>query len=287
MEILPPRPLRLSGSFVIGCWLKAAAFFAVGAAILVAVSVWQGGEVKHILADADIWDHGEVAIDHNVSGKERSQNFIANSYDLKVQYVDQEGTAHSGKLEFMLLFRSVDQKSEAEVRYDRNDHSKFALAWAVDRSGSRWLGVIFMWGILALVGGFVGWLGVLQVRNWLEARACAAESRELAAHLISVSEVRNQKGKPTGARNYFYRYTLPDGRELQGQVRYAGAHQPLWADSSRRTLVVLIASARPQRPLPVRGDLHPFAFSSEEAQKIRQRAESAPPAASANVPQQS
>ena len=57
------------------------------------------------------------------------------------------------------LFRSVDQHSEAEVRYDPRDPSKFALAWAVERSGSRWLSVIFLWGILALAGVLMGWLG--------------------------------------------------------------------------------------------------------------------------------
>jgi hypothetical protein len=284
MPILPPRPLRLQSSFVLGCWLKALIFFALGVAILVGITIWQGGEARAILRDGEIWDHGEVATDSNVSGKERSQNFIVNSYDLKVDYTDQKGAEHHAKLEFTLLFRSVDQHSEAEVRYDPRDPSKFALAWAVERSGSRWLSVIFLWGILALFGALMGWLGFLQVRNWLDASAAAADSDEIAAHLISVSEVRNQKGKPTGARNYLFRVPLPGGREVQRTVQLKGALSPLWTDGSRRQLVVLAAKKVPERPIVVRSDLHPFAFSSDEAQAIRQRTETAAPQATSDLP---
>jgi len=284
MPILPPRPLRLQSSFVLGCWLKALIFFAIGAAILAGITLWQGGEARAILRDGEVWEHGEVAADSNVSGKERSQNFIVNSYDLKVDYTDQQGGTHHAKLEFTLLFRSVDQHSEAEVRYDPRDPSKFALAWAVDRSGSRWLSVIFLWGILALFGALMGWLGFLQVRNWLDARAAAADSDEVGAILISVSEVRNQKGKPTGARNYLFRVPLGSGREVQRTVQLKGAHSPLWTDGSRRQLVVLVAKTAPDRPIVVRSDLHPFAFSRDEAEAIRRRTETATPAAASDLP---
>lgn len=284
MPILPPRPLRLQSSYVLGCWLKALIFFALGAAILVGITIWQGGEARAILRDGEVWEHGEVAVDSNVSGKERSQNFIVNSYDLKVDYTDQQGGAHHAKLEFTLLFRSVDQRSEAEVRYDPRDPSKFALAWAVDRSGSRWLSVIFLWGILALFAALMAWLGFLQVRNWLDARAAAADSDEIAAHLVSVSEVRNQKGKPTGARNYLLVVPLDGKRELQRTVQLKGTHTPLWTDGSRRQLVVLVAKKVPELPIVVRSDLHPFAFSSDEAQAIRKRTELATPAATSDLP---
>src|SRR5439155_21296999 len=105
--ILPARPLRLRSGHFASAYLKASLLALAGAAIAALILWWQGGAVRRTLHDGALWKTGVVADGGYVKGRETSHDFIVNSYDLDVEYTDQDGRAHHEKLEFETLFGSA------------------------------------------------------------------------------------------------------------------------------------------------------------------------------------
>jgi hypothetical protein len=270
--VIPSRPLRLRRGFVIWSYLGAATLGLVGTASLVAYVIWQLGEARQIQTDQAIWDHGTPAESSNVSGKETSHNFLLNSYELDVDYADAQGQTHRGKAEFSSLFASVDQKTDADVRYDPAHPDRFALRWAIDLGGYRWAAFAFM--MVAGVGIGLAFLVIAfgLYRRVTDARAVAEDSQEVEIELVKV-EALSQHGRPTGATQFHYQLATESGKTVKRHVvfRTNKGQSPLFADAQKSRLLALRSSRAPDRPVVLRNDLYPFDVSPEERAEVEKR----------------
>jgi hypothetical protein len=270
--ILPSRPLRLRRGFVIWSYFGAISLGLVGAVALVAYVVWQLGEARQIQTDQAIWDHGTPAESSSVSGRETSHNFLLNSYELDVEYVDAQGKTHRKKAEFSSLFASVDQKTDADVRYDPANPERFALRWAIDLGGYRWAAFAFMMvaGIGIGIAFLVLALGLF--RRVTDARAAAEDSQEVEIELQKVVEL-SQHGRPTGTSQFHYQLTTEAGKTVKRNVafRTSKGQSPLYTDAQKTRFLALRASRAPDRPVILRNDLHPFDVSPEERAEVEKR----------------
>ncbi len=268
MPVLPNRPLRVKSSYVVSAYVGALFLFLGGLALIGGVTWWQGGEMRAILHEGHVWSTGKPAGESSVSGKVTSQSFLFHDYKLDVTFTDEEGHTHREHTEFSTLFGTVDKNSEPEVRYDPAHPKDFALAWSQSVSGSRWASAILFWSMGAAFGALLIWLGFLRVRTAGDVKHVAERSTEVAADLISITDVLN-RGRRTGARKFRYRTPA-----VENEVTLKG-RTPLWADASQRKLVVLVTDMAPTRPVVLLDNLHPFNFTKEEEAEIRKRIETA------------
>jgi hypothetical protein len=88
---------------------------------------------RKLMAASALWQTGTEADDASVDGHETSHNFILNSYDLNVEFVDRAGGTHQGKVEFDSLFASIDQKARVLVKYDPQAPDRPALLAQLER----------------------------------------------------------------------------------------------------------------------------------------------------------
>jgi hypothetical protein len=127
-------------------WLLAGAAFTVGLCYFGVVGV------TRLLADQAQWKSGTAAAGVRVSGREKSNRMILKTYELNVEFFDPQHVLHKGKTEFTSLFTSVDQDRDPQVHYDAKDPTHFALSWAVDVAGGRWMAAIFFIIMAPLMG---------------------------------------------------------------------------------------------------------------------------------------
>ncbi|HEX2573099.1 MAG TPA: DUF3592 domain-containing protein [Polyangia bacterium] len=270
--LLPPRPLRLRRGFVLWSYFGAITLGLAGAAALVAYVAWQLGEARQIQTDHAIWDHGTLAESSNVSGHETSHNFILNSYTLDVDYVDDKGQTHRGKTEFSSLFASVDQKTEADVRYDPAHPERFALRWAIDLRGYRWAAFTFM--MVAGIGIGLAFLALAfgLYRRVTDARAVAEDSQEVEIEQTRVVAV-TQNGRPTGTSQFHYQLTTEAGKTVKRNVAFRTnkGQSPLYTDAQKSRFLALRSSRSPDRPVILRNDLYPLDLSPEERAEVEKQ----------------
>ena len=270
--LLPSRPLRLRRGFVLWSYLGALLLGLTGAVSLTAYTVWQLGEAHQIRADHAIWDHGTPAESSNVSGKETSHNFLYNSYELDVEYADAQGQTHRGKAEFSSLFASVDQKTDADVRYDPAHPERFALRWAVELGGYRWAAFAFMMLAGIAIGLSLLVLAFALLRRVLDARAAAENSQEVELELVKVVALA-QHGRPTGTSQFHFQVTTEAGKTVKSNVAFRTnkGQLPLYTDAKKSRFLALRSSRAPDRPVVLRNDLHPFDVSPEERAEVEKR----------------
>jgi hypothetical protein len=152
-------------------WLLAGVAFTVG---LLYFGVKGIGSLR---ADQAQWKNGTVALEAQVQGREKSNRVILKDYELEVEFLDQQRGIHKGKTEFTSLFTGVDQERPVTVHYDVKDPSHFALSWAVDVAGGRWMAAIFF----ILMAPVLGVGAIKLARNHLATPKAAPELSRAAA----------------------------------------------------------------------------------------------------------
>ena len=102
----------------------------------------------------------------------------------------------------------------------------------------------------------------LAFRRFTDARHCADRADEVTLQLLSTTKVL-YNGRPTGALEYAFRHGDSTCRVVFGKGR-----RPLFSDASMTHLVALVSPHAPARPLVLRHDLYPFAFSQAQREAI-------------------
>jgi hypothetical protein len=266
--LLPPCPLRLKASFVWKYQLGGVALLIVGLASAIGYAWWQYDAVKELIDQDRIWQAGVPALGSEVSGRVTTNKFIFHGYDLDVKYLDADRTRHESKLEFDTLGVEVDQAVTPTVRYLKDDSSRFALSWAIEVKISRWFSIGFMAiAGIGLIGGSFTYLGVLALRRLGDARRCASRSDEV---LVRITRITQQivKGRHTG-NEYLYAGQTVDGRAVSGKVIFPVKHEPLYVDSTKQTMIVLVPQENLKRVVVLRGDFHPLDLTPDEQAKVR------------------
>jgi hypothetical protein len=267
------RPLRLNTGFVRKTYLGMLACALLGLAMAIGLPIIGFNEARGLLAATALWQTGTEAADAGVEGHETSHNFIFNTYKLDVEYVDQAGQAHNGKLEFSSLFASVDQKSPAIVKYDPQAPDRFALSWMVDMKGSIWAAVAFL-SLIGLAVGAAMLFGTLQLsRKLTAARRAAVDAEEGSVPVVKVVEMR-QSGRATGVMKYQYNTTDAAGKTKVREVLFNVKKQqaPLYVDEARSKMFVLRPPA-PHLPVVLRNDFYPFEVPEHDRPALLARLE--------------
>jgi len=266
-------PLRLHPGFVRRSYLGLCAAVIFGLAASIIYPVLELGEARKLLDATAIWQTGTDAEDATAEGHETSHNFILNSYHLDVEFVDQKGGQHKGKVEFDSLFASVDQKAPVHVKYDPQNPDHFAFSWMIDMKATVWASIAFM----SLVGLGIGLLCLVVARQLLQklaaARRAAVEAVESSVPLVKIVEVR-QYGRPTGVMKYKYDTTTAAGKTKRCEVVFNVKKQqaPLYFDQARSRMFVLQPPA-PHQPVVLRNDFYPFDVSEHDRPALLARME--------------
>jgi hypothetical protein len=251
-------PLRLHPGFVRKSYLGLCAAVIFGLAAAIIYPVMELGEARKLMDATATWQAGTDAEDATVEGHETSHNFILNSYRLNVEFVDQKGESHKGKVEFDSLFASVDQKAPVHVKYDPQNPDRFAFSWMIDMKATVWASIAFM----SLVGLGIGLLCLAVARQMLQklaaARRAAVEAVESSVPLVKIVEVR-QYGRPTGVMKYRYDTTGAAGKTKRREVVFNAKKQqaPLYFDQAGSRMFVL-QPPTPHQPVVLRNDFYPF-----------------------------
>jgi hypothetical protein len=266
-------PLRLHPGFVRKSYLGlcAAAIFGLAAAIL--YPVMELGEARKLMDATATWQTGTDAVDASVEGNETSHNFILNSYHLNVEFVDQQGGQHKGKVEFDSLFASVDQKAPVHVKYDPQNPDRFAFSWMIDVKATAWASIAFM----SLAGLGIGLLCLMVARQMIQklaaARRAAVDAVESSVALVKIVEMR-QYGRPTGVMKYKYDTTSAAGKTKRREVVFNVKKQqaPLYFDQAGSRMFVL-QPPPPHQPVVLRNDFYPFVVSEHDRPALLARLE--------------
>ena len=183
--------------------------------------------------------------------------------------MDQAGQQHNGKVEFNSLFASVDQKSPAIVKYDRQAPERFALSWMVDMKGSIWAAVAFMSSIGLAIGVAMMSAPDQLSRKLTAARRAAVEAEESSVPLVKVIEMR-QSGRATGVMKYQYNTTDAAGKTKLREVLFNVKKQqaPLYVDEALSKMFVLRPPA-PHQPVVLRNDFYPFEVPEHDRPALR------------------
>jgi len=266
---LLPRPLHLRAGFVRRSYLGAIACFLGGGAALIAYPALEISEAKDTLADAEIWKTGVPAEGLNLEGHRTTHQAILDSYDLTVDYADQQGGEHHGRVKFSTLFASVDKGSPWHVRYDPKAPDRFALSWAVDLTWARWTAFGFMTfvgvglGLMFVAGGF------LVMRRLGDARQAAVQSDEAELELEGIVQITKYR-RPTGQVKYRYRVPTAAGKTKVRELLLNDkkGQKPLYADAAKTRLFALRPPRAPDRPVVLRADLYPFEVPGWDAATV-------------------
>ena len=196
---LPNRPLALRGGHQTRAYLGAAIALVIGVALALGTSC-SASTALTILGDQRVWDRGVAAEHGSIRGKRTSkfglQWFMA-SYDADVEYEDSAGQRYEGSLSFMTMLGGPDVSGDADLRYDPDDHGRFAVSWGVDASGARWRATIVLTLLLALCTLAFLWIAVLNVRALRAQRRRVATGDEVELLVLGCTQLMEQ-GKPTG-----------------------------------------------------------------------------------------
>jgi hypothetical protein len=266
-------PLRLHPGFVRKTYLGLCAAVIFGLAAAIIYPVMELGAARKLMDASAVWQTGTDAKDATVEGHETSHNFILNSYQLNVEFVDQKGEQHKGKIEFDSLFASVDQKAPVRVKYDPQNPERFAFSWMIDEKATVWAAIAFM----SLVGLGIGVLCLVLARQLLQklaaARRAAVEAVESSVALVKIVEVR-QYGRDTGVRKYKYDTTTAAGKTKRREVVFNVKKQqaPLYFDQASSRMFVLQPPA-PHQPVVLRNDFYPFHVSEHDRPALLARLE--------------
>lgn len=260
--LLPERPLKLKSSFVWKSRLGGVLGIVAGLAMLVGVGWWQSGEVRRLLDEKALWARGVAASGVEVSGRETTNRFLFHSYKLKVAYRDADGRRHGGKVEFDTVVGSIKNGRRASVHYAPEAPERFVLSWALEVERSRWGSMAFFVAVGVVVGGLFVVVGVGALRKLADARHCAVRGEEVVARITKAVQQTNH-GKHTST-TYHFEGALADGRIVAGKADFPAKHRPLVLDPEGATMLVLATPAQPKRPVPLRGDCHPYALSGVE-----------------------
>jgi len=267
------RPLRLHPAFVRKTYLGMIACVVFGLAAAIGMPAWQMGEARRLMAASALWESGTEAEDASVDGRETSHNFLLNSYNLNVEYVDQQGGMHKPKLEFSTLFASIDQKSPLIVKYDPQAPDRFALSWMADMKKSAWASIAFLGGI-GIAIGLVCLFAVRQLAQKLAAaRRAAVESVESSVALVKIVEMRTN-GRATGVMKFQYNTTEGGGKTKLREVLFNVRKQqaPLYFDKEGSRMFVLQPPA-PHQPVVLRNDFYPFHVPEHDRPAVLARLE--------------
>lgn len=262
MEILPPRPLPLAESVLSARRRKArrlaAAFVALGCACG-AGAFWFSHDA---FRERAVWSQGDEGRLLKVGGqvKETSELGIKLFYDyrLDVVYADISGAQRKARVEFETIWKPVDTKAPASIRYLSADPEHPTLSWAIEAGGYRW-------GMPALIAG----LALLflfaaistprmQARTEDRLRAAAEDGEEV---LFPVLSLHSYKG------NWTVRYQPAPGTKATASIR----EPPLLVERLGRKHVLALRSPRGGAPALVPEDLSVFAFDAATLEQIRQR----------------
>src|SRR5215470_1870912 len=210
--ILPIRPLELRRGYRGKLNLVALLILVFGGGML-AGAAYLSHEIPDVARDQEVWDRGVRAADGSISGREHTRYGLSSllaSYDLRVEYVDDRGGKHDGKLELTTALGDLDTSEPLEVRYDPANPKRFAVSWAIASSGPRYRGAIAIVVLCGLIGLFLiraAW----QVRRSVQRDAqIAAEGLELEVPVVSRQFVA-RRGKITGEVHYVLEIPSGDG----------------------------------------------------------------------------
>jgi hypothetical protein len=266
--LLPPRPLRLQPLFVLQYAVGGAALAVFGAAALIVGAALLYGSACELSEESRIWESGVTAPEASAKGKVRTKKFLFHDCKIDVTYADEAGGTHRGSVDFDTLVGSFDDSAPPVVRYLPEDPKRFAVSWAVDARASRIAHIVFL-----TLGGGVGTIafaivGIGMLRRLSLARRCALESDELVVRITKVEPRTGRFGGHAG-NEYHYAGPAPYGGDVSGEESLGKGEEPLFADASKTTIVVLVDPAQTGHALVVRGDFHPFVLTPEEQETVR------------------
>ena len=262
MGILPARPLPLAEKVLSVRRRKArilAAVFVVFGCACVAGAVWLSRVAAH---ERTVWLQGSEGRLLKLGGKVESRSELGvkifYDYRLDVVYADAQGTERAAKVEFETLWKPVDTKSPASIRYLATDPSHPTLSWSIDAGGWRW-GMPALIAGLALLFLFAAISSPrMQARAESSLRAAAEDGEEVLHPLLSVSSYKG---------NWTIKYETSPGVKKTASSRDA----PLIVEREGRQHVLLLQSPRSSKPVLVPGDLSVFDFDMATREQIGQR----------------
>ena len=266
-------PLRLHPGFVRKSYLGLCAAVIFGLAAAIIYPVMELGEARKLMDATALWQTGTDAEDASVEGHETSHNFILNSYRLNVEFADQTGALHKGKVDFDSLFASVDQKAPVHVKYDPQNPDRFAFSWMIDMKATAWASIAFM----SLIGLGIGLLCLVVARQLLQklaaARRAAVDAVESSVAVVKIVEMR-KNGRATGMMKYKYDTTDAAGKTKRREVLFNVKKQqaPIYFDQAGSRMFVLQPPA-PHQPVVLRNDFYPFAVSEHDRPALLARLE--------------
>lgn len=298
MTHLPPRPWSLRLQFRI----REALMLLVALLILAAAGgliYYVINLVQQIQADHALWEDGIEAVEASFSGREKSNNFILNSYDLNATWVDLSGKRHSEKVEFDLLFGSISSDDPFVLRYDKNDPSKCVLNHQVEKGFARWS---FVAGVAAFALLFLFLVKVLLrelLRNGSLVRSVGRDGVEAVLEVVQTLPVMTPNKKRVVRTIVDYRplpraaearvalgdkpfrepksylrvplgdvITMSDGSPL-GRTAFTLKDSPLALDEAGQKIFALYEPARPHRPVFLGSDFYPFVLKPAELEAFR------------------
>jgi hypothetical protein len=236
-----------------------ASIFLVFGCACVAGAAWFSRLASHERA---VWLQGSEGRLLKLGGKveTRSELGVKLFYDyrLDVVYADAEGTERATKVEFETVWKPVDTKAPASIRYLAADPAHPTLSWAIDAGGWRW-GMPALMAALALLFLFAAISAPrMQARAEASLRAAAEDGEEVLHPLLSLSSYRG---------NWTVRYESAPGVKATASSRDA----PLIVEREGRKHVVALHSPRSRAPVLVPEDLRLFDFDADTREQIGQR----------------
>lgn len=278
-KVLPPHPWKIGAGFKAGALFGASTRGLLAAAIIAAVTWWQGGYVGDLVAEQRIWnDSRSVEVGASYSGhRSTTRRSFTNTYRLDVTY-DVEGRDQTTRVDFE-TFGRIDSDADPIVRFDPDHPERCALNVAVDKSGGRWGAAILYWLIFMALGGAILRAAWSHLQKYLYARALETKGVELHCRLTAVEDEYDDKDRPTN--NSIYRVVLPGKREdarspfptsTTGRFVLPKGRAPLAVDGEGKDVVVLVpfdAKEAPDPLLGLRADFYPLVLDAAQTKTLR------------------
>jgi hypothetical protein len=223
---------------------------------------------RDLSEESRIWESGLAAPQASGWVTNKTRRFPFRTSKLDVTYIDAAGKHHRHEVEIDTIWGSIDGSKRPVVRYLPEHADRFAVSWAVEARASRIANVVAL-GVLGvgLVAAAFGVIGIGALRRLSLARRRAFDSEEVVVRITKVEP----KAGPRGYAGDVYHYAgkTADGRELSGKESFRKNEEPLFADASRTTIVVLVDPLDPGPALVVRQDFRPFVLTPEEESAVR------------------
>jgi hypothetical protein len=262
MGILPPRPLPLAEQVLTARRRKALLLAALFVAFGAGFGAGTGWFFREALRERTVWQNGEEGQLLELGGKvETTSKFgieFFYDYHLDVVYASASGTPRSAKVEFGTVWKPIDDKAPARIRYLAADPEHPTLSWAIDAGLSRWGMPLLMAGLTLMFLLAAMSTPRLQARAQASLRAAAEDGEELLFPLLSVA---SHKGTWT------VRYEPAPGTK----ATLSGPDAPLVVEHDGRKHVVTLRSPRATTVVLVPGDLAVFAFDAATRDEIWRR----------------